>query len=425
MTQTTSTTDAPGFHALLAEPGAFGFFAAGFVGRIPLAMRALACVLLVQLITGSYGIAGLVGATQTLVGAIAAPRIGRIADRLGERTILIWGCVVQTIGITALVFSAHLGANPLLMCLSAALIGASNIPFSSLSRARWTRRLDSGPALERAYSLESMADEMGFVIGPLLAVPLCVEIDPAGGIIAALVFTIIAAVLLLRQSAAPSTGSLEVRLAPHAADDVPEHHSVIRIPGIRVIVGIMLAVGFLFGAVDIMVVAFAREHGATGATSILAALFAFGSFIGALAYGMRPWKLAIDRRLKYSIWWLVVGMIPVALANSIVFMGFAGVFIGLSISPALIAAATVIEHVTPRKSLTEAFAWLSSALATGAALGSGVCGFVLDHVSLRAGQSLGLVGAIGAGIAVAIWAPYLRPRPSEEPIDIAAEPNAA
>lgn len=390
-----------------------GFFLAGCIGRIPLAMRGLGCILLVQLVTGSYALAGLVGAVQTLVGAVAAPRIGRIADRYGEHRILIWGTVLQASGVTGLVLSAHLGANPILMCLSAAVVGSSSVPFGSLSRARWTNLLGSGPSLERAYSMESMADEMGFVIGPLLVVPLCVEVDPAAGIIVAMLFSMVAATVMIRQPGVREAGSAEVRLSPiHGSTD--KHRSVFSIGGIRVVVGILFAVGFIFGAVDIMIVAFAREHGSPGATSVLAALFAFGSFIGAAFYGVITWKAPVDRRLKLAIWWLALGTIPLVFANSIVFMGIAGVFIGLSISPALIASNTVIEHLSPRASLTEAFAWLGSALATGAALGGVISGYFLDHVGMRAGQSLGMIGGVGAAIAVAIWAPSLRPTSSEE-----------
>ncbi|MGC4107325.1 MAG: MFS transporter [Thermomicrobiales bacterium] len=406
----------PGYRDLLSLPGARDFFIAGCIGRIPLAMRAMGCVLLVQLVTGSYGLAGLVGAVQTLVGAFAAPSIGRVADRYGERTILLWGTLIHAIGIVALVASVHLGANPLLMVPSAAIVGGSNIPFSSLSRARWTRKLGSrGPALERAYSLESMADEMGFVIGPLLVVPLCVVVDPAAGVLAALGFTIIAAAMLLRlPDTRKAAASAEVRLAPRQSVETPR--SPIAIVGIRVVVGVLLAVGFLFGSVDIMIVSFAEDHGSKSAVSILAALFAFGSFLGAAAYGMIHWKAPIDRRMKIAIWWLALGTIPVALVSSLVGMGAAGVFIGLSISPALIAANTVVEHLAPKGSVTEAFAWLSSALASGAALGSLVTGVVLDELGTRTGQTLGLIGALGAAVGVMVWAQHLKP-PADDHTD--------
>lgn len=408
----------PGYRTLLSLPGAMAFFVAGCIGRIPLAMRAMGCVLLVQLTTGSYGLAGLVGAIQTLVGAFAAPSIGRVADRYGERTILFWGTLVHGIGIFALVASVRWGANPLLMAPAAAIVGASNIPFSSLSRARWTRTLGSrGPALERAYSLESMADELGFVIGPLLVVPLCVSVDPAAGILAALAFTILASGLLIRlpameTQASPDAPGEAVRLVP--GHEVEEHRSPIRIAGIRVIVGVLVAVGFLFGAVDIMIVSFAEDHGSKGAVSVLAALFAFGSFLGAAVYGMIDWKAPIDRRLKIAIWWLALGTIPVALVSTLLGMGIAGVFIGLSISPALIACNMVVEHLSPKGAVTEAFAWLSSALACGAALGSLVTGYVLDEIGTRTGQTLGLVGAVGAVAAVMIWSRHLQP-PTEAP----------
>jgi len=412
-----SSARPPGYRDLLSLPGTLDFFIAGCIGRIPLAMRAMGCVLLVQLVTGSYGLAGLVGAVQTLVGAFAAPSIGRIADRYGERTILLWGTLVHGAGIFALVASVHWGANPILMSLAAAVVGASNIPFSSLSRARWTRTLGSrGPVLERAYSLESMADEMGFVIGPLLVVPLCVMVDPAAGILAALAFTVLAAGMLLRLPDTRKAQETEIRLTP--GQSVEEHRSPIAIVGIRVVVGVLLAVGFLFGSVDIMIVSFAEDHGSKGAVSVLAALFAFGSFMGAAVYGMIHWKAPIDRRLKIAIWWLALGTIPVVLASSLVGMGAAGIFIGLSISPALIASNTVVEHLAPKGSVTEAFAWLSSALASGAALGSLLTGVVLDELGTRAGQTLSLLGGTGAAVGVMIWARHLKP-----PADDDGEPS--
>ena len=364
-------------------------------------------ILLVQLTTGSYALAGLVGAVQTITGAVAAPRIGRLADRYGERTILLWGTLAHAGGMIALVITSTWGGNAILMCLSGALIGGSNIPFSSFSRARWTRSLGSGPALERAYSLESMADEAGFVIGPLIVVPLCVSIHPSAGLLVAVGVLIVASAMLYRQSAMPATDEADVRLSPHPTQSAS---SPIAIPGVRVLATVMFAVGFIFGTVDIVIVAFAEDHGARGMTSVLAALFAFGSFIGAAVYGSIRWRASVFTRLRIGIWWLGLGTIPILIASSMPMMYIAGIFIGLSISPALIATNTVLERIVPTSSLTEAFAWLNSAMATGAAAGGLVCGWVVDEVSLRAGQSIGVLGGALGAAALVIWASHLRPQ---------------
>jgi MFS family permease len=97
-------------------------------------------------------------------------------------------------------------------------------------------------------------------------------------------------------------------------------------------------------------------------------------------------------------------------------MSIAVFITGLAISPGMIAANTVVEHLAPPKMLTEAFSWIGSALATGAAVGSVAAGIVLDEIGLRGGQSVGIVGGILSGLVLIIWARYLRAERPPEPV---------
>ena len=67
---------------------------------------------------------------------------------------------------------------------------------------------------------------------------------------------------------------------------------------------------------------------------------------------------------------------------------------GLGISPAMIAINGVVEDLAPARKLNEAFTWVGSSLATGAAFGSLIIGVVLDELGLRTGQSVGVIGSI-------------------------------
>ena len=397
------------YKSLFEPSGAIVFFLASFIGRIPLAMRALGCVLLIEQLTGSYSLAGVVGATQTLVSAFASPRLGRFADRYGERTILFWSGVLQAIGISWLIIAAYAGSHAIILLLGAAVIGGSSMPFGSLSRARWVQTLGKGRRLEKAYALESMADEAGFIIGPLLVVPLSVSVNAAAGLLASLLMTIVATIILIVQNA-PRTN---VRVAPQE-NGAPEGKTVIGIPGIQVLIGSLLFLGIIFGAVAILLVAFAEHLGQPNAASIMAALFALGSLVGAVGYGAIQWHSPVDRRLKIAIWWIALGTIPILWANTVLLMSLAVFVTGLAISPGMIAANTVVEHLAPPKMLTEAFSWIGSALATGAAFGSIIVGVVLDEFGVRGGQAVSLVGGLLSVLVVIVWAKHLKAdRPAE------------
>jgi len=126
-------------------------------------------------------------------------------------------------------------------------------------------------------------------------------------------------------------------------------------------------------------------------------------------FGWRPNNAAVGR-------WLALGTIPILLASSIPAMGLSVFIAGLAISPGMIAANTVVEHLAPPKMLTEAFSWIGSALATGAAVGSIITGAVLDEISVRGGQSVGLFGGVLSGLVVIIWARHLKTPKATAPL---------
>src|ERR1700735_2315363 len=74
---------------IFAIPRAWRFSLAGIIGRMPMSMYGLGTVLPSRSVTGHYGLAGSVSAAGALGGAVCAPQLGRLVDRLGQHRVLI------------------------------------------------------------------------------------------------------------------------------------------------------------------------------------------------------------------------------------------------------------------------------------------------------------------------------------------------
>lgn len=89
------------------------------IGRLPLSMVGLGSVLLVASRTGSYGLGGAVAAVGAVTTAIAGPVIGRLADSLGQRRVLLFvvgaatGSVLGTLEISLVAYADHAGHEAL------------------------------------------------------------------------------------------------------------------------------------------------------------------------------------------------------------------------------------------------------------------------------------------------------------------------
>lgn len=183
----TVTSDAgrrPGYGRLLRTPGAWSFLLPGFAARQPFAMLTIGIVLLVQHTTGSYGSAGAVAAVTGVSMALFAPQSGRLADRFGQRAVLVPGVLVHTASVCALTALALAGA-PLWALFAAAVPAGASVPqVGPMVRARWAARLEGSPLLSTAAAFESVTDEFTFVVGPVLATALCTGVHPAAGLAA-------------------------------------------------------------------------------------------------------------------------------------------------------------------------------------------------------------------------------------------------
>ncbi|MGF7234633.1 MAG: MFS transporter [Frankia sp.] len=364
------------YRRALATPGAPGFVAAAFVGRLPIAMVGIGTILLVQARTGSYGIAGAVAAGAALAEATAAPLVGRALDRLGQARVLIICLTLHIAAMGGLVVAVRAGAPEPTWFVGAAVCGAAMPPVGACVRSRWTSKLAGDPLLASALALESAIDELVFMVGPTIITLLAAAVSPVAGLAAAATFGTVGVLTLVRQRATdpgPSQGGPGARIR------------MLRGQATRRLVLTFLATGAAFGGLDVSMVAFSRAHHAGAVGGALLGLVALGSGVGGLVYGARSHRRVLETRFRLTAGCMAVGLCIPLLAPGVLVMTPLAVASGLAIAPALINGYGLVERLVPPAARTEGFAWLTTAIATGVALGSPLAGRLIDASTPRTG----------------------------------------
>ncbi|QIY58152.1 hypothetical protein HEP86_31095 [Streptomyces sp. RPA4-5] len=95
-----------------------------FLGRLPTAMCQFGSLLLVAETSGSLATAGLVGGALAAGQTAGGPLLGRLADRHGQRPVVLAACWFDALAVTALVLAALARTGTLPLALIALLAGA-------------------------------------------------------------------------------------------------------------------------------------------------------------------------------------------------------------------------------------------------------------------------------------------------------------
>ncbi|MGW8955828.1 MFS transporter [Streptomyces sp. NPDC055709] len=383
---------------LLKVPGAAYLAFWGMIGRFPIAMRALSILMLISAVTGSLGDAGIVAAAMLVSQGVASPVLGRMADRISQRRILLAACPAHLVGMTFLLVSILLRAPLWLVIVGAVTAGCASVSFSSFMRVRWAVMVDR-TQLRTAYALESMLDEMIFLVGPLLVTVLALWVNPAAGLIVCGLLTLTGSVFVaLHHRSEPA----QMGKPGHA------HQWSSPMPGVWVLAIANAGMCFLFGALDVTMIAFAVEQGTPGLSGVLIALIALGSLISGVAYGAVNWRLSEVQLLNVTTLALTVCALPLAFARSSLLMAVFAAFAGIAISPALISASTLLESVAAKGALSEAFGWMASAGALGIAAGTAVGGHLVDLGDFSYAAWAGVAGGAVALFLSLVGRPALK-----------------
>ncbi len=390
------------FRRVLSVPGALAFTSTGFLARLPISMSTLGIVLLVVGKTDSYGRAGVISAAFIIGEAVAAPLLARVIDRLGQGRVVLPAALIYGLGLSALIVAVQTTAPTPVPHLCAVVAGATYPPIGSCVRARWSHVIKDAAQLHTAYSFEAVVDEAIFMVGPILVTLLATQVSPVAGMVAVITFAVVGGVSFASlRSTEPPTSSVRSAFA-------------VREPiGWRVLLPIVIvsaALGSLFGATEVVTVAFSREQGHPQLIGALLATWASGSLISGVITGLVTVTAAPRVRFRWGSLGLALAMSPLPFVPNLWVLAINLFVGGFAISPTLVATMSLVETEVPARRLTEGMTWVSTGIAIGIAPGAAVAGHIIDSSGASTAYLVPVVsGLLGAAIA---WSTGWRVRPA-------------
>jgi len=359
-------TRAGSYRAVLLLPYAPRTFAPALAGRLAYGVFPLATLFTVQQATGSYATAGLALAAFGLA-SITLPAKARLADRFGQRATLPPLAALCATALTAATFVT----DPAGLVALIAVAGLAAPPLGSAMRSNWRRLTEESGLKERAYAVDSVAEESLYLVGPLVA-GLLVGLRPAGD---ALLCT---AALLLAGTAGMASAPPARHREPAAGGRMFDL-GPLGSPGLRRVLAVMLVSAAGFSVAFPGLVAAAQAAGRPAAAGLLEAALAVGSVLGGLLWARRAHRRGRSEHLALLTGLVAAGLAgAAAVATGLVALGVALALAGLAIGPLYVVAYLAADDFAPPGRHTEASTWINVAANAGGAAGTAVAGALVD-----------------------------------------------
>ena len=378
------------YRRVFAHPGALAFSLTGLVARLPISMMTLGIVLLVSALSGSYGLAGQVSAAYIVGNAVFAIPHGRLADRFGQGKVLFVDTVAFAVTTGLMITSIVEEWSTPWPHVWAALAGAAIPQIGTMVRARWAHLLPVASERHTAFAAESVFDEVVFVTEPALVTLLATTIAPQAGLVAAVTVGTLGTLAL----------AVQRRTEPPAH---PRDPSTTRDPmpwGLLVpLTAGAIALGSLFGGLEVATVAFADDHGHKAFSGLMLGAFSLGSLVAGVVAGTITWRRPPLERVRIGTGLLAVGTLSLPFLPGLATATVALFITGLALAPTLITLFSLIEASVPRSRLNEAMGFVQTGMSGGIAPGAWVAGLVADGANGSSAYWVCTVSAVLAALA--------------------------
>ena len=375
------------YRTFLRLPDVARLLATALITRLPIATLALAMLMHVRTLTGSFTQAGLTVGVDLAASAITAPALGRIIDRRGPRGVLLATGVVCPAALLVLLLAERLALPIVGMVAAAGVAGAFAPPLTGMMRTVWRYRFDNADQRKTAFALDAVLIELAFTLGPMLVAALLAAASPPIAFAAACLL-VTAAVPVFALSPALHYWRHRVGAAGHLLGPLVD-------PRLLAVYAVTFLLMFALGLLEIGYAGFATAATMPAFAGVLIAVNSIGSGAGGLLYGGADLAAPVERQLPWLLMLVVLPLAAHAATSSPSLLAALALIAGVGIAPALTVAMVLISANAPARHATEAFTWSTTFLVGGLGAGHAVGGRIVEGYGARA------VFATAAAVAAA------------------------
>ncbi|WP_331752869.1 MFS transporter (plasmid) [Streptomyces sp. NBC_00637] len=361
------------------------------IGHLPVAMAPVALLLAARADGATLQTSGLLAAVFGLTAALGQPAWGRLLDRRGHLKAVGAPALLSGAAFTLLAF-VRPADHPVLAAVLTAAAGLSTPPTEAALRVVWPAILRHEAERRAALALDACAQEVVFIVGPLLVLAL----QPAGP------------VLLLSTTAAAGLAGTALLLSasPARTWQATVAHSTdwlgpLRARGLQALAAVLFGVGITLGSLNVYAVAAAESHAAPHAATLIPAALAVGSLLGGLCYGSRRWPGAPVTQLGILGAGFLTAALPLLTDPAPGVAIAAALLPGVFLAPLLVVSFHTLDVLVTEGTLAEASAWLVACLGLGQAAGTALSGLV-SHQAPEAAAAVGVAGAAASCVLLVL-----------------------
>lgn len=369
------------YRSVLSIHQARFILALGLLIRIPMWAAAIVLTLhVVATLDRSYSEAGLIVMASTVALAVSAPWRGRLLDRRGLRA-----TVAPQLVILALVWSVAPFVGYWLLLPLAVVGGLFIVPTFSIVRQVLITAVEDRHRTA-ALSLDSLATELSFMVGPVLGVLGATYFDTAWA-------------LCFFELAAVAGGAVVWLVNPRLINEADETGEQLgwqtwMSPMVFAVLGAAVACTVVLYGTDIGVVAALRDMGHQSSIGWVLAVWGLGSAVGAIVYGSL--RKAVPVFVLLAL--LAGSTVPVVLANDRFTLAVLLFVCGMFCAPTITATIDSLSRVVPPQVRGEVMGWHGSALTLGGAIGAPAAGLAIDQGGWEAAFLVTALAALGVAL---------------------------